>query len=88
MNEPQQVVHLAHNEMCEYRRVALECATKLATAPRYIYTPGDVQLEPAVVMHNAGCLLTFMLHGMPVQPAEVIRETQLPEDGNHPANGY
>jgi hypothetical protein len=78
MNEPHKVVHLTPNEMCEYRRVALECATRLA----------PTACEPAVVMHNAGCLLTFMLHGMPVQPAEVIRETKLPEDGTHPANGY
>jgi hypothetical protein len=78
VNQLQHVVTLTPNEMCEYRRVALECATRIA----------PIDCEPAVVMHNAGCLLTFMLHGMPVQPAEVIRETKLPEDGNHPANGY
>lgn len=70
-------VTLSPKELCEYRRVALECATQLACQ-----SVKSSALEPAVVMHNAGCLLMFMLHGLPVQPAEVICETKFPEQAH------
>ena len=73
-------VTLSPKELCEYRRVALECATRLACAYRGISGSGGA---PAKVMHEAGCLLMFMLHGMPVQPAEVICETKFPEQAQN-----